>query len=236
MRGSSARRSSGSRGLELEVAVVHALQFDREAARRRSRGWRRQSRSCWRSWRARGPLGIAGTARKNLCIRGFTSALSIADNCGRIIAEPPPLHAFAGEPAAAERLRAERLSHRQASFVRAVSASSISRTTRRARPFAIKEYLPASLALRTEGAEVTHRRRGRTSPVFRHGLKCFFEEGRSLALISHPNVVRVENFFRANETVLHGDAVRARPHAAVPHPEEPRRVHRDLHPPRSSST
>ncbi len=37
--------------------------------------------------------------------------------------------------------------------------------------------------------------------AFRHGLKCFFEEGRSLALISHPNVVRVENFFRANETV-----------------------------------
>jgi len=36
--------------------------------------------------------------------------------------------------------------------------------------------------------------------VFRHGLKCFFEEGRALAMISHPNVVRVENFFRANET------------------------------------
>jgi len=32
-------------------------------------------------------------------------------------------------------------------------------------------------------------------------LKCFFEEGRALALISHPNVVRVLNFFRANETV-----------------------------------
>ena len=67
-------------------------------------------------------------------------------------------------------------------------------------PFAIKEYLPASLALRSEGAEVRivepeHEQ------VFRHGLRCFFEEGRSLALISHPNVVRVENFFRANETV-----------------------------------
>jgi serine/threonine protein kinase len=36
--------------------------------------------------------------------------------------------------------------------------------------------------------------------VFRHGLKCFFEEGRALAMIQHPNVVRVENFFRANET------------------------------------
>lgn len=38
-------------------------------------------------------------------------------------------------------------------------------------------------------------------PVFRIGLKCFFEEGRALAKISHPNVVRVLNFFRANETV-----------------------------------
>jgi serine/threonine protein kinase len=37
--------------------------------------------------------------------------------------------------------------------------------------------------------------------VFRIGLKCFFEEGRALARIVHPNVVRVLNFFRANETV-----------------------------------
>ena len=32
-------------------------------------------------------------------------------------------------------------------------------------------------------------------------MKCFFEEGRALAMLSHPNVVRVLNFFRANETV-----------------------------------
>jgi serine/threonine protein kinase len=32
-------------------------------------------------------------------------------------------------------------------------------------------------------------------------MRCFFEEGRSLAGLSHPNVVRVLNFFRANETV-----------------------------------
>ena len=32
-------------------------------------------------------------------------------------------------------------------------------------------------------------------------MKCFFEEGRALAKINHPNVVRVLNFFRANETV-----------------------------------
>jgi len=37
--------------------------------------------------------------------------------------------------------------------------------------------------------------------TFRYGMKCFFEEGRALAGLSHPNVVRVLNFFRANETV-----------------------------------
>ena len=65
---------------------------------------------------------------------------------------------------------------------------------------AIKEYLPASLVKRAQGELV---------PVippehlgtYRNGLRCFFEEGRSLARIQHPNVVRVQNFFRANETV-----------------------------------
>jgi serine/threonine protein kinase len=66
-------------------------------------------------------------------------------------------------------------------------------------PFAIKEYLPSSLGLRSEGVEVRISDESNLS-VFRHGLKCFFEEGRALAMISHPNVVRVENFFRANET------------------------------------
>src|ERR1700740_3086366 len=57
---------------------------------------------------------------------------------------------------------------------------------------AIKEFLPSSLALRQPGELV---------PVFRIGLKCFFEEGRALARIAHPNVVSVVNFFRANDTV-----------------------------------
>ena len=65
-------------------------------------------------------------------------------------------------------------------------------------PFAIKEYLPTALPLRTEGTEVKVEEANQA--IFRHGLKCFFEEGRALAMINHPNVVRVENFFRANET------------------------------------
>jgi serine/threonine protein kinase len=67
-------------------------------------------------------------------------------------------------------------------------------------PVAIKEYLPSALGLRSDGAEVKVNSEENLA-IFRHGLKCFFEEGRSLAGISHPNVVRVENFFRANETV-----------------------------------
>ncbi len=65
---------------------------------------------------------------------------------------------------------------------------------------AIKEYLPSALALRQPGQLVPTISKGNL-PVFRIGLKCFFEEGRALALIAHPNVVRVLNFFRANETV-----------------------------------
>jgi len=65
---------------------------------------------------------------------------------------------------------------------------------------AIKEYLPNSLALRGQGGikpviSADH------MAAFRYGMKCFFEEGRALAKLSHPNVIRVLNFFRANDTV-----------------------------------
>ena len=67
-------------------------------------------------------------------------------------------------------------------------------------PVAIKEYLPATLALRTKGSPLPVVPEENLS-AFRYGLKCFFEEGRALATLSHPNVVRVNNFFRANDTV-----------------------------------
>ncbi len=67
-------------------------------------------------------------------------------------------------------------------------------------PVAIKEYLPNALALRTEGSAVPVITEGHVA-AFRYGMKCFFEEGRALAHLNHPNVVRVLNFFRANETV-----------------------------------
>jgi serine/threonine protein kinase len=67
-------------------------------------------------------------------------------------------------------------------------------------PVAIKEYLPNALVLRKEGSIVAATC-AENLATFRYGMKCFFEEGRALAKISHPNVVRVVNFFRANETV-----------------------------------
>ena len=65
---------------------------------------------------------------------------------------------------------------------------------------AVKEYLPASLAERSPG-ELAPRVKPDKQPLYRLGLKSFFEEGRSLAQISHPSVVSVLNFFRENETV-----------------------------------
>ena len=65
---------------------------------------------------------------------------------------------------------------------------------------AVKEYLPAALASRQPGtlAPQVHPEK---QALYRLGLKSFFEEGRSLAQISHTAVVGVLNFFRENETV-----------------------------------
>ena len=65
---------------------------------------------------------------------------------------------------------------------------------------AIKEYLPASLVTRETG-ELQPKVAPDKLALYRLGLKSFFEEGRSLAQISHPSVVSVLNFFRENETV-----------------------------------
>ena len=65
---------------------------------------------------------------------------------------------------------------------------------------AVKEYLPSSLATRGPG-ELAPKIQPDKLSLYRLGLKSFFEEGRSLAQISHPSVVSVLNFFRENETV-----------------------------------
>ena len=47
-------------------------------------------------------------------------------------------------------------------------------------PVAIKEYLPSSLVLRTEG-DIVRASSAENLTSFRYGMKCFFEEGRALA-------------------------------------------------------
>jgi serine/threonine protein kinase len=65
---------------------------------------------------------------------------------------------------------------------------------------AIKEYLPSSLVTREVGEQAPQVPSDMQS-LYRLGLKSFFEEGRSLAQIAHPSVVRVIDFFPENDTV-----------------------------------
>ena len=66
-------------------------------------------------------------------------------------------------------------------------------------PVAIKEYLPQSLAQRKVGLlpQVSAANRA----AYQGGMMAFYEEGIALARLNHPNVVRVTNFLRANDTV-----------------------------------
>lgn len=68
------------------------------------------------------------------------------------------------------------------------------------KPVAIKEYLPDGMVMRCEGGAIKPISEDKEK-MFRKGMKYFFDEGRTLATIRHPNVVEVKNFFRANETV-----------------------------------
>lgn len=65
---------------------------------------------------------------------------------------------------------------------------------------AIKEYLPASLATRARGETAARVLAGK-EPLYRLGLRHFFEEGRALAQIAHPSVVGVLDFLHDNDTV-----------------------------------
>ena len=67
------------------------------------------------------------------------------------------------------------------------------------RPVAIKEYLPAHLAQRQGESPLPVVSADRQA-AFTRGMLSFFEESRLLAQLDHPNVVRVLDFFRANQT------------------------------------
>jgi eukaryotic-like serine/threonine-protein kinase len=65
---------------------------------------------------------------------------------------------------------------------------------------AIKEYLPVGIVHREPGSHLPIIANEK-QPHYQLGLKSFFEEGRALTQISHPSVVKVQNFFKQNETV-----------------------------------
>jgi len=64
----------------------------------------------------------------------------------------------------------------------------------------IKEYLPSSQATRLEGESVESLS-AETDGTFKQGMRRFFEEAAALAKLQHPNIVRVTDFFRENNTV-----------------------------------
>jgi serine/threonine protein kinase len=69
----------------------------------------------------------------------------------------------------------------------------------------IKEYFPSDFAVRSTTAEAVPRSQD-CATDYRWGLDRFIEEAQTLAKFSHPNIVRVYRYFRANNTaymVLH---------------------------------
>lgn len=66
-------------------------------------------------------------------------------------------------------------------------------------PVAIKEYFPATLAVRSADRSV-HVRSEDGSSQFEWGLDRFVDEARALASFRHPNIVRVLRYFKQNGT------------------------------------
>lgn len=74
--------------------------------------------------------------------------------------------------------------------------------TKRGRKVVIKEFLPLDQVRRLEDASVefVSQDDGATDPGVA-GIKRFFNEAAALARVSHPNIVKVRDVFRANNTV-----------------------------------
>ena len=64
----------------------------------------------------------------------------------------------------------------------------------------IKEYLPKKSASRENNNQIKIIGNHKQHNAFHHGRKLFYQEAKALANLQHPNVVKVRNFFLANET------------------------------------
>ena len=67
------------------------------------------------------------------------------------------------------------------------------------RPVAVKEYMPASIALRGPDGNVAVRAR-RHQPTFDTGLRSFINEARLLAQFDHSALIKVHRFWEQNKT------------------------------------
>ncbi len=87
------------------------------------------------------------------------------------------------------------------------------RDTLLGRTIALKEYMPSSLAQRSEGQRVVPRTE-RQRPTFELGLRSFVNEARLLASFDHPALVKVYRFWEENGTaylvmpLYHGPTLR----------------------------
>ena len=68
------------------------------------------------------------------------------------------------------------------------------------RPVAIKEYMPRDLAVRSPDSRSVKSYTLNDEVNFRFGIEQFLREARTLARLSHPNIVRVHGFFQENGT------------------------------------
>src|SRR5882757_10919498 len=67
------------------------------------------------------------------------------------------------------------------------------------RQVALKEYMPASLAVRGEGPKITIRSKAHEK-TYAMGLRSFVNEARLLAKFDHPALVKVYRFWEDNGT------------------------------------
>ena len=65
---------------------------------------------------------------------------------------------------------------------------------------AIKEYLPADIAVRNADGRSVSVKSSTDSSSYEHGLKRFLDEARALARFREPNIVRVTRYLEANGT------------------------------------
>ncbi len=65
---------------------------------------------------------------------------------------------------------------------------------------AVKEFFPKDLAARNTDRSTVVPYSAKESEFFDYGLDRFLMEARTMARFSHPNIVRVKNYFQANDT------------------------------------